>query len=1015
MKWTEHQQLAIDKDNTNIIVSAGAGSGKTAVLSERVIRKLNQNIDINRLLVLTFTNEAAKEMKHRIREKIKQNPLLKDQLEYLDQAYITTFDSYSLSLVKKYHHILNVNKNLSIIDSNIIKIRKKEILNDIFNELYKNKDEKFLKLINDFCTKDDEELKKQILKINEGLNLKIDKENYLNNYIENFYKKENLNNICNDYLSLIKDIIDNMKEYYQDIKSLDEEYLIDIEENLNKFFNSKTYTDIKNNYIAELGKIRTKKEAQPIKEKFSELNKELANLLIYKNEEEIINEILSTKCYVEVIIKIINSLEKILLKEKQKNDTYEFIDIAKMAIKLVKENNQIRNELKEYYNEIMIDEYQDTSDIQEEFISLIENNNVYMVGDIKQSIYGFRNANPNIFKEKYEKYKNGINGAKIDLLNNFRSRQEVIDAINNIFNLIMDLKIGGADYKSSHKLLYGFHKYDLENCNNDIEIYNYDEKDKTFTKEEKEIFIIAKDIKEKIKNNYRVYDKKSDSFRCVNYSDFCIIMDRDAMFDKYKKIFEYLGIPLNIYKDSNLTDDDIIYIFKNILKLIIKVKDKNIDKEFIYSFISISRSFLINYTDDYIFDIYSNNLYQETSLYKKIDNIVKEIDNLNLSRIIEFIIDEFNIYEKLIEVGNIKENIIKIEQVIELSNTLNDIGYTYRDFYNYIEEMTKEEIEIKYNLSISESESVKIMNIHKSKGLEFPICYFSGLYKEFNKQELNARFLYSNKYGIITPVLNEGIKTTILKTLLKKEKNNEEVSEKIRLFYVALTRAREKIILVAPLNDDYIEIKDIINDKVRLEYNSFLDIINSVKDHLEDNIKNIDLNNIYITKDYDKKKDIEFNFKNENKVLNIKEITIEKEVEKSSRYSKNLVKITSEKEINNMKEGLRLHYMLEIDDFLKPKYDVTKKLIKHLNLNNCKIYKEYEFIYEKDNIDTHGIIDLVLEYPNNVIIIDYKLDNTDDVAYIKQLNGYKAFIEAKTKKETEIYLYSITKDSIIKL
>ena len=159
MAWTNEQQLAIDKDNTNIIVSAGAGSGKTAVLTERVIRKLKQGVSINRLLVLTFTKEAAKEMKERIRKKIEKDESLKEQLEYLEQSYITTFDSFSLSIVRKYHYLLNVKKDIDIIDSNFIDVKKKEVLEDIFEELYKIEEENFSKLINDFCTKDDDQVK----------------------------------------------------------------------------------------------------------------------------------------------------------------------------------------------------------------------------------------------------------------------------------------------------------------------------------------------------------------------------------------------------------------------------------------------------------------------------------------------------------------------------------------------------------------------------------------------------------------------------------------------------------------------------------------------------------------------------------------------------------------------------------------------------------------------------------------------------------------------------------------
>ena len=198
-----------------------------------------------------------------------------------------------------------------------------------------------------------------------------------------------------------------------------------------------------------------------------------------------------------------------------------------MAIKVVKEKPNIKEELKYTYNEIMVDEYQDTSDLQETFLKLIENNNIYMVGDIKQSIYRFRNANPDIFKQKYEDYKNNINGYKIDLVKNFRSRKEVLNNINEIFNLIMDKEIGGADYEQTHQMVFGNNTYEenKEDQNYDLEIYNYEE-DKNYTKEEIEAFIIAQDIKDKIKNKYQVL--KGNQLQDASYEDFCIIMDANT-------------------------------------------------------------------------------------------------------------------------------------------------------------------------------------------------------------------------------------------------------------------------------------------------------------------------------------------------------------------------------------------------------------------------------------------------------------------------------------------------------
>ena len=191
-RWTPEQQLAIDTSGTNIIVSAGAGSGKTAVLTERVITKLRQGISINELLILTFTKAAASEMKERIRKAIKKDPSLHKQLELIDTAYITTFDSYALSVVKKYHYLLNVSKDINIGNDNVLKLEKKKIIDTIFEEMYEKEDSSFLTMINDLCSKDDEEIRNYVFNLYEKLSLRIDKNSYLDNYLSGFYNNSKL-------------------------------------------------------------------------------------------------------------------------------------------------------------------------------------------------------------------------------------------------------------------------------------------------------------------------------------------------------------------------------------------------------------------------------------------------------------------------------------------------------------------------------------------------------------------------------------------------------------------------------------------------------------------------------------------------------------------------------------------------------------------------------------------------------------------------------------------------------
>lgn len=1031
-KWTEEQLSAINEEGKNIIVSAGAGSGKTAVLSTRVLRKLKNGVNINELLILTFTKAAAHEMKERIRKAIKKEENLKEQLDMIDASYITTFDSYALSVVKKYHYLLNVSSDVSICESSAIALKKEEILDDIFDNLYQNKNAKFLKLIGDFCTKDDKEIKNYIISINNKLDMKYDKREYLENYISNYFDNNKINEDINSYINLILDKIDIIKD---ELKTLEiyvyNDYYIKFYDSIKNLLNSKTYMEIKSNLNIKLPTIPkgTDDGGKNSKENIGGIIKEIQELCSYKNLDEIKSSILSTVDYLEIICKIILELDNKIQDFKKDNDVFEFNDIAKMAIKVVKENNDIKNELKNYFNEILVDEYQDTNDLQEDFINLISNNNVYMVGDIKQSIYRFRNANPYIFKNKYDNYSKNNGGLKIDLNKNFRSRKETLDNINVIFNIIMDNVIGGAEYKDSHQMVFGNTTYENEgktSQNNNFEIYNYEyDKELGYTKEEIEAFIIAEDIKNKINNKYKVFDKDELILRNIEYKDFVILMDRTTNFELYKKIFEYMHIPLNVLKDETINNGIDIYVLRNILKLILNLKEKDFNEDFKYSFVSIARSFLFSYNDNDIFNCIKNNDYFNSQIIIKANKILDKLDNINNSNLIEMIINEFDFYEKLITIGNIEESLVRIEYINNLANNLNSIGYNIYDFINYLDNIIEKQYDIKYSTNTESLNSVQIMTIHKSKGLEYHVCYYSGLYAKFNISDLKEKFVYDNTYGIISPYVNNGIYNTIYKTLLKDKYMKDEISEKIRLFYVALTRCKEKMILVSNIND-CLEYKKnnrgLINNITRLKYASFDDILKSIKEDIDEYITKIDLSNIPLSKDYNIIKDNNYTSKipKSDDIIHFNPIIIDNNVLEEKSFSKKTNKLLSSIEKKNIEMGKYIHYIFEIVDFKNPDIknldidDFYKtKLLKFLhnpilkNIDEAKIYKEYEFIYESNNITYHGIIDLMLEYEDEIIIIDYKLKNTKDENYVKQLGGYKNYIQAKTNKQVKTYLYSI--------
>ena len=429
---------------------------------------------------------------------------------------------------------------------------------------------------------------------------------------------------------------------------------------------------------------------------------------------------------------------------------------------------------------------------------------------------------------------------------------------------------------------------------------------------------------------------------------------------------------------------------------------------------SVARSYLFSYADQEIFNYLNMGNYMDSSIMKIVNEIVSSYEVLTPRSILELIISKFDIYSHLSLVGDISSRMIRYEYLVNLSSNLEDSCYSIEDFYNYLDTLVEDNYDIKVTMSENSSDSVKIMTIHKSKGLEYHICYYSGLYAKFNIGDLKEKFLYDNKYGIITPFFNEGVASTIYKYLLKEDYIKEEISEKIRLFYVALTRAKEKMILVASLEEENVALGDIVDNYNRQSYRSFLDILKSIYPAIKDYITSINIDTLGLSKDYNliRKTNYEEHINRTNNKLSFTKIDIPNTEVTSTHSSKPTSNIIDKSTKERLEFGEYMHYLLEVTDFKNPNFGIIDSKYREyiesflncgIDFQNATIYKEYEFI----NNDSHGIIDLLLEYHDKVVIIDYKLKNIEDEAYLNQLNGYKTYISNKLNKEVNIYLYSI--------
>ncbi len=1014
MNYTSEQLLAIDAPISNTMISAGAGSGKTKVLTERVLNHVIDGIDVDRMLILTFTNAAANEMKRRIRDAINESldgEKRAYQLNKIDSSYIMTFDAYSLFIVKKYHSLLNVDKDIEVADSNIIDNKVIKIMDEIIEEKYGSDDEVFKNLAYDLCIKSDDDLRDFIIKLNNKLDLIYDRDDYINNYEANYFSDEKLDAYFKQYVHLLKSKLKTMDNLLNEFSNNDD---------IDKFYSNYTGVACLNDYeefrnFINNFKIKKKPNGYELSEygdllrnKIKDLYKDLKDL-INDDERTIKENILDTKEYVLCILDITNKLNKRLNQYKKENNLYQFNDIAKMAIKVIKDNEEIRNEIRDHFKEILIDEYQDTSDIQELFISLISNDNVYVVGDIKQSIYRFRNANPDIFKDKYERYSNG-EGYKVDLTNNFRSREEVLSDINIFFNRLMTSNVGGADYKKGHSLNAGNLSYkDVQAENYHMDILSYDQDDETvkeYGKDVVEAFIVAQDIKNKV-GKFRLKD------RVAKYSDFTILVDRGSKFDIFKKVLTYFKIPLYIETEEKMDESDLMSVLRSIFKLLVE-DDK-------HAFVSLERSFLCEKDDETIFKEISN--YYNSDTYNKLKEIKSNIDTKSISIILDEICAKFDVYNKLNKIGDVSSNTIKLDYLYSLASNLSKLGYTYKDFNTYLNNVFDRDKQIKFRINKEDNDAVIMTNYHKSKGLEYNIVYYPCLNNKFNRDDKKGKYLFSEKLGLIIPsmVKEMGLKTTILKKLFNYDYDLADTGEKIRLFYVALTRAKEKMILINSFDASKL-IEGDISDDDKLSIGKFSDMLSMIKEDLSPYIKEVCISSLGLSNDYNINNSNVLHLLNKTNKLDVKEIKEYVSINNTvSHFSKSAGLIDKDMQ-SKLDFGSKMHYYLEILDFNNPDYSLyedkyAKKLKSFLSsdlmkdVSKAKIYKEYEFIYSENSEEKHGIIDLLLEYDDHFVIIDYKTKNIDDIHYDEQLNGYRKYIKKLSNKDVYCFLYSIVDEA----
>ena len=1009
--WTLEQEEAIYTRNSNVIVSAGAGSGKTAVLTERVYQMILEGIKIDELVVLTFTNAAAFEMRERIRDKLSKDEKYAHLVDEVDSSYIMTFDAFALALVKRYHYLLELGEDISISEDSLVQVKKYDILDQILEEYYAHPSSRFLSLLEKYVVKSDKPIRDLILKIDKHASLKIDREQYLSTYIEKYFNEEKIEKDLDTYF---KNIIKEITDFSYSLNDLeDTQDVFKMQEALSKLIDCSDYDDL----VTKLLKFRfpsLPKDSEH-EEEYTDLrnsHKEYFNnhIKVYAKvgkKADVIRRYLSTKDDVDLCIEIIQELDSRMNKYKQEYGIFTFSDIAILACKLL-DYPLVRSEIVDKVKAIMVDEYQDTSDIQEEFLNKIARNNLFMVGDVKQSIYRFRNANCTLFMDKYVRYqKKGTpikDGLRIDLNKNFRSRHEVLDDINEMFSSLMTYEYGGAFYKADHIAIAGNKRY-LEEGNTgqdyNIELngYNIDEDNNLV-----EARLIAQDILSKI-GKYDIFDKGSGLIHKATYNDFAILIDRGTKFDVYKEVFEEYHIPLKIQADEKITTSLSVRVLKNLLRLFDAVVNNKIDENFSFYFASIYRSFLYQGEDLDLERIILENRILDTELYSKVDLVAQKYKDKSLSTQVMELLKEFDFERKLILVGDLETNEKNIEYLLNSITTMEKMGFTINDFLVYLDNLDEYEIDIKSSFSDDGSNAVRLLTIHKSKGLEYPVVYYSGLSTPFNTKDISSIYMTSLDYGIILPVNDDMIPETMYHFLARMKEYKDDLSEKIRLFYVGLTRAKEKMIAYYPL--DYNPSLTISSAKTMLDFIYF----SSPK---QSRFHEVELKETSIISAED-------TFIDSNERIEFRSIDIPF-IEKETIRASNELHLEGSSEVLEL--GTNLHFILELIDFNNPNFDFITDLKElrwvkqffesqlYIEHQKDKAYHEYSY-YDEEN-DYNGIIDLLL-VGEDATIIDFKTSYIDEETYRNQLLTYAKYVRKTFKKDVKAYLYSIIKGEFIEV
>ncbi|MCL6887413.1 helicase-exonuclease AddAB subunit AddA [Clostridioides difficile] len=1080
-KWTKEQLEVIGSRECNLLVAAAAGSGKTAVLVERIIQMITSRenpIDIDKLLVVTFTNAAASEMRERIGDAIgkaldenPENKHLQNQLVLLNKSSITTIHSFCLDVIKSNFHRINLDPNFRIGDQTECAILKQEAIEEVFEDLYEERDEGFLNLVESYAERGgDKEVQDIILGIYSFAMASPEPKKWLIDSAERFNIDENFDFSQSIWARAILDTVKieinglclNMERALKEVESIEEletfaeklsvEYkkIADISQACNKSWDEaykKMASMSFENYVKGVKRIskdapsyikESKEKAKTIRDKTKKSLESIVSATFNKDNDSIREEIKYLYNIVKPISSVVLRFEEEYSNKKREKGIIDFNDIEHFALNILtdvdEKGNIVPSDIAVGYRnkfyEIFIDEYQDSNLVQEVLLKAVANTetpNRFMVGDVKQSIYRFRQAKPELFLQKYNNYndKKGSSHRKIMLYKNFRSREEVVDAVNYIFENIMNENIGEIEYTEKERLNLGanfnvdtdeksiiggateIHLIQKDNKLDDDIINDKDDrinnKEDEIEEEEKldniqlEARMVGNIIKDLMKVNedgkiQKVYDKGIDGYRPVEFRDIVILLRATSA---WAPVFadELMNMDIPTYADVGVGYFDTIEI-KTILSLLQIIDNPMQD----IPLISVLKSPIFGFTPEDLIDI---RVQSKDKIFYEVLKSTAEYDGFTDSQNeneSEFIPSEECINKS-------KDFLIKLKEFKEKSmymSTDEFIWYLYTrtgyyayvgalpggsqrqanlkvlferakqfeetslkgifNFVNFIEKLKKSSSDMGSAKTLGENANVvRIMSIHKSKGLEFPVVICSAMGKNFNTQDFKKSILYHHNLGYGPQFVDYERRISfpsIAKEALKSKINIENLSEEMRVLYVAFTRAKEKLIITGSTRNiqdsikrwsNGIESLDTISQYEILKGKNFLDWIMPCV------LRHRDLSNLLEEVGLDAVFNVEHNSKWYGKLWNKNDILVEK---KSDEEKESIEEILEKIDVDNPDSD----YYSEIEEKLNYIYPYEFSTRKPATISVTEI-KKIQNNYEEELINTIFEQKVILKKP----------------------------------------------------